>query len=56
MEKNEKGKNVLIGILIGIIVCLVIALVLVSYNKFMVKDESNTNNINTINSMSDTIS
>ena len=43
-EKNEKGKNIIIGILIGVIVCLVIALVFVSYNKFIVKDDTNTNN------------
>lgn len=51
MEKNnEKGKNIVIGILIGIIACLVIALVFVSYNKFIVKDDTNNsdNNKNTV--------
>lgn len=46
MEKNEKGKNIVIGILIGIIVCLVIALIFISYNKFVVKNKVNTDSNN----------
>ena len=58
MEKNnEKGKNIVIGILIGIIVCLVIALIFVSYNKFIVKNDTNTNtdtsNNSNVNNLSD---
>ena len=46
-EKNAKGKNIVIGILIGVIVCLAIALIFVSYNKFIVKDKTNSSNNNT---------
>jgi len=45
-EKNEKGKNIVIGILIGIICCLVIAIIFICYNKFIIKDNTNTNNSN----------
>ena len=53
MEKNdEKGKNIIIGILIGIIVCLTIVLVFVSYNKFIVKNETNSSTNNSVNNAS----
>jgi len=45
-KNNEKGKNIVIGILLGIIICLVIALIFVSYNKFIVKNDSNATNDN----------
>lgn len=45
-EKNEKAKNIIIGILIGVIFFLVIALVYVSYNNFIIKDNANSNDSN----------
>ena len=51
-KKDEKGKNIIIGILIGIIVCLTIVLVFVSYNKFIVKNETNSSTNNSVNNAS----